>query len=219
MKDNNTIIESALPLVKDLPNTYNKVLGLYSARAAQPLGLVDCGIYALAISEYIKHKKIGIEEYLKNNSANWHPHTYLYVLYSFLDIAMTLKLNNIPVLAALADVAYEMARLKDITPDIVFMKHYMDGALVTDAIDTERMKEKHKTEWFRLCLLALASFKKAQRIAILEDLDITFTNEYNNGIWTRQESGIWLFMNGVWSEIIKTITKEEAEKMLNAKIV
>jgi hypothetical protein len=63
------------------------------------------------------------------------------------------------------------------------------------------------------------AIKNHQGEFILNDLDIVFTKEHNNGIWTRQEFGVWLFYNGVWAEIIKTYTKEEAEKLLNVKII
>lgn len=56
--------------------------------------------------------------------------------------------------------------------------------------------------------------KNHQGTFTLEDLDIVFNTQYNDGIYTRQGSGVWLCMNGVWSEIIQpeTITRAEAEK-------
>lgn len=53
----------------------------------------------------------------------------------------------------------------------------------------------------------------------LKTLDIVYSEKYNNGIYNRQESGKWLFLNGKWAEICETITKEEAEKLLNKKII
>ena len=62
--------------------------------------------------------------------------------------------------------------------------------------------------------------KNHQGTFTLEDLDIVFNTQYNDGIYTRQGSGVWLCMNGVWSEIIQpeTITRAEAEKRYDVKI-
>ena len=172
MKDNNIVLDVVVPLVAKMPTTYNQIIYQYQSRANQPLGLVDCGIYALAIAEFCKNKTISIEQYIVDNRDKWHVNTYLYLMYSFIDIAITLKLNNIPALANYADIAYERSRVKGLTPDIRFMYYYMQGWLLIDSVDNDKIKKEHNTEWFRICLLALENFKKAQKIAILEDVDM-----------------------------------------------
>lgn len=53
----------------------------------------------------------------------------------------------------------------------------------------------------------------------MKGVDYVYSDEYNIGIWERTTShGLWVFMNGVWSDIIPSITKEEAEKQLRVKI-
>lgn len=53
----------------------------------------------------------------------------------------------------------------------------------------------------------------------LKELNIVYSEKYNNGIYNKQDSGKWLFLNGEWAEKIRTKTKEQAEKELNCKII
>lgn len=61
--------------------------------------------------------------------------------------------------------------------------------------------------------------KTHQGTNVLKTLDIVHSLKYNQGIYNKQDYGLWLFMNGQWAEIIETISKEEAEKLLNKKII
>lgn len=47
-----------------------------------------------------------------------------------------------------------------------------------------------------------AKIKNHQGTFTLKELNIQYSYKYNNGIWTKQGDGIWLFMNGVWATII-----------------
>jgi len=53
----------------------------------------------------------------------------------------------------------------------------------------------------------------------LKKLKPIYSDKYNNGIYNKQDSGKWLFLNGEWAEKIRTKTKSEAEKELNCKII
>lgn len=53
----------------------------------------------------------------------------------------------------------------------------------------------------------------------LKELNIVYSDKYNNGIYNKQDSGKWLFLNGEWAEKIPTKAKAEAEKELNCKII
>lgn len=62
--------------------------------------------------------------------------------------------------------------------------------------------------------------KNHQGTNVLKSLKIVYTNEYNDGIYTEnQDPGVWIFINGVWSDIIPTLTKQQAEEKLNCKII
>lgn len=50
-------------------------------------------------------------------------------------------------------------------------------------------------------------------------INYTYSEKYNNGIYNRQGTGKWVFINGKWAEIIPTKTKEQAEKELKCKII
>jgi len=67
------------------------------------------------------------------------------------------------------------------------------------------------------------TIKNHQGTFILNELDLVMSDgKYNDGIWTLQGKGLWLFMNGTWSEIIdqpKEITISEIEKILGYKIL
>lgn len=43
----------------------------------------------------------------------------------------------------------------------------------------------------------------------LDKLNIVYSERYNNGIYTRQGEGIWLFINGTWATPIQTVTQKE----------
>lgn len=56
----------------------------------------------------------------------------------------------------------------------------------------------------------------------LHELDIEFMNRRPNGIFNKQDAGVWIFMDGIWAEILpeekKVITKEKALKILAKKL-
>jgi len=78
----------------------------------------------------------------------------------------------------------------------------------------EAIKECFKSEALKKGYKKGVKIRNHQGTFTLEDLDIVFNTQYSDGIYTRQGSGVWLCMNGVWSEIIQpeTITRAEAEK-------
>lgn len=54
----------------------------------------------------------------------------------------------------------------------------------------------------------------------IKHLNFTYLEEFNSLVSNEgKEDSISLFLNGKWAEIVKTYTKEEAEKLLNAKII
>jgi len=64
------------------------------------------------------------------------------------------------------------------------------------------------------------TIKNHQGTFVLNELNFVLSDgKYNDGIWTRQGNGVWIFFNGVWSDIITpTYTIPEAESKFNIKI-
>lgn len=171
MNEQNKVHGSVAHLVGGITTTYPKIIQEYQSRSMKPIGYVDASVFSLAITEYCKNNGISIEEYLKQNSKEWHNYTYLMVLYAFIDYSITFKLNNITVLAGIADMVWQRALVRgEIPANVKFFREYINGWLILDSIDTEEMKTKHNQEWFRLALLALEHFKKAQKIALAYEL-------------------------------------------------
>lgn len=83
---------------------------------------------------------------------------------------------------------------------------------VENALTTEAKKRGYKKG---------VRVKNHQGERILDELDIEFMDK-PNGIFNKQDAGVWIFMDGIWTEIIpeeKTvITKEKALKILAKKL-
>lgn len=172
MKDNNKILHVISPYIHSLNRSYDSVIYHYEKNHHSALGLSDCHIYALAIIEKCSNTSTDFLKYLKDKSPEMHADTYLFLLYSFVDLSITLKLDITSILASLSDAAYEVCRRKTLSNDIVFMNHYMTGWLLSHSVDDDKIKDEMSEEWFSICLLALDSFKKARKFAILNDVNL-----------------------------------------------
>ena len=170
--NHNKVMSQVIQYVHLLPTTYDKIVFEYEKVKHIGLGLSDCAIYSLAIIELCKKKRIKIEDYLKEIENKTHTHTFLFLIYSFIDLSITLKLNNIKELSSMGDAAYEKARMAEATPGLEFMRVYMHGWLLMHSVDDDKVKADMREEWFSVCLLALSSFKEARRIATLEKVDM-----------------------------------------------
>lgn len=55
------------------------------------------------------------------------------------------------------------------------------------------------------------TIKNHQGVNVLKEIDFIYTDRYNNGIYNKQGQGFWVFINGVWADIIETKEPEKTK--------
>jgi hypothetical protein len=112
---------------------------------------------------------------------------------------------------------------KEWSNDLIFQKAYNYKLATPQEVETALKNE------------AVKKYKVGDKIKnhqgdfILENLDIIYTNKHNDGIYINQSDGVWLMLNGVWSEIIpqeetyikiplSIITLTDSDKKLGALV-
>ncbi len=169
--NHNKCIKEILPFLPIMEEAYDRIIFEYSKYCSAPLGYADCFVYAQALISGAKRKQMGLDDVIKSYSKNWHPHNRFFILCSFIDTFITLKLKHLDVLGAELDAAFEECKIKvGITSPIKFMYHIIIARLQLVLIDNETLKDSENQAWFSGCLEILKNLKIARKIAIIDDV-------------------------------------------------